>query len=238
MTNAALENCFAFINSHTSAHHRPAPQACRAVTLSRQAGCGGLIIADRLAKILQEQAPAETAKWTVFDRELMDKVLADHNLPKHLARFLPEDRASQVEDTLADIFGVHPPTQTVVQQTAETLLQLAEIGSVILVGRAGNIVTAKLPNVLHVRLVAPLEDRIERICRDENKSPAEARRFCLEEEQARARYVKTYFHADINDALLYHLVINTSRVGYENTARIIADALLRLHVKGSEKVTN
>jgi cytidylate kinase len=40
--------------------------------------------------------------------------------------------------------------------------------------------------------------------------------------------VKTYFNADINDALLYHLVINTSRVGCENAARIIGDALLRL----------
>jgi cytidylate kinase len=50
----------------------------------------------------------------------------------------------------------------------------------------------------------------------------------LEEEQARARYVKTYFHADINDALLYHLVINTSRVGCANAARIIGDEVLRL----------
>jgi len=158
----------------------------------------------------------------------MDKVLADHNLPKYLAKFLPEDRASQIEDTLADIFGVHPPTETVVKQTAETLLQLAELGGAILIGRAGNIVTAKLPNVLHVRLVAPLEDRTERICRDDHKTPAEAHRFCLEEEQARARYVKTYFHADINDSLLYHLVINTSRVGYDGAAQIIGEAVLRL----------
>jgi cytidylate kinase len=158
----------------------------------------------------------------------MDKVLADHNLPKYLAKFLPEDRVSQIEDTLADIFGVHPPTQKVVQQTAETLLQLAELGNAILIGRAGNIVTAKLPHVLHVRLVAPLDDRIERICRDDNKSPAEARRFCLEEEQARTRYLKTYFNADINDPLQYHLIINTSLVGQENAARLIGDSVLRL----------
>jgi cytidylate kinase len=108
------------------------------------------------------------------------------------------------------------------------MLQLAELGDAILIGRAGNIVTAKLPNVLHVRLIAPLEDRIERICRNDHKTPDEARRFCLEEEQARTRYVKTYFHADINDALLYHLVVNTSRVGCDNAARIIGDALLHL----------
>lgn len=227
--NASLDRCFSFINSHSAT---PAPAAAepgvrRAVTISRQAGCGAVMVAEKLAQYLDQHSPPASAAWTVFDRELMDRVLADHNLPKYLAQFLPEDRASQIEDTLADIFGVHPPTHTVVQQTAETLLQLAELGNAILIGRAGNIVTAKLPNVLHVRLVAPLEDRIERICRDDLKTPVEARRFCLEEEQARTRYVKTYFRADINDPLLYHLVINTSRVGCENAARLIGDLVLK-----------
>ena len=106
--------------------------------------------------------------------------------------------------------------------------KLAELGNVILIGRAGNVVTAKLPHVLHVRLVAPLEERIERLCRDDHKTPAEARKFCLEEEQSRARYLKTYFHADINDPLQYHLVINTSLVGYDHAAQLIGDAVLRL----------
>lgn len=230
MIHAGLERCFSFVNSHTAAHGHAAvePQVRRAVTISRQAGCGAVLIAERLAHYLQQHSPPDSPKWTVFDRELMAKVLADHKMPTYLVRFLPEDRASQIEDTLADIFGVHPPAEKVVQHTAETMLQLAELGSAILIGRAGNIVTAKLPNALHVRLVAPLDDRIERICHDDNKTPAEARKFCIEEEHARARYVKTYFHADINDALLYHLVINTSRVGCENAARIIGDGVLHL----------
>ncbi len=230
MINASLDRCYSFINSQTASATKAAVPVGirRAVTISRQAGCGAVHVAEKLASQLQQHAPVPGVNWTVFDRELMDKVLADHKLPKYLAKFLPEDRASQIEDTIADIFGVHPPAQTIVQQTAETMLQLAELGGVILIGRAGNIVTAKLPHVLHVRLVAPLDDRIERICHDDRKTPAEARRFCLEEEQARARYLKTYFHADINDPLHYHLVINTSRVGYDSAAGLICDATQRL----------
>jgi hypothetical protein len=177
---------------------------------------------------LQQYSPTQGPAWTVFDRDLMQKVLADHELPGYLEKFLPEDRVSAIEDWLVDIFGAWPTSQLVLKQTAETILKFAELGSVILIGRAGNIVTAKVPNVLHVRLVAPLEDRIGRICHDDCKSPAEARKFCLEEDQARARYVKTYYKADIDDPLGYHLVINTSRVGYENTAQMIGDAVLRL----------
>jgi len=230
MINATLDRCLSFINSQ-SAPKTPVTNAVtvrHAVTISRQAGCGGVIVAEKLANYLQQHAPAPNPSWTVFDRELMNQVLADHNLPAHLEKFLPEDRLSAIEDILADIFSVRPTSQTLVQQTAETILKLAELGNVILVGRAGNIVTAPLPRVLHVRLVAPLEDRIERICRDDRKSPAEARKFCLEEEAARTRYVKNYYNADINDPVLYHLIINTSRVGYENTARMIGDAVLHL----------
>jgi cytidylate kinase len=115
-----------------------------------------------------------------------------------------------------------------VKQTAETILGLAELGGAILIGRAGNIITAKLPHVLQVRLVAPLEQRIARVTQDQGLTAAEARDFCLREGQGRERYLKKYFHADINDPLRYHLVINTGLVSYDLAARLIESALLAL----------
>jgi cytidylate kinase len=228
--SASIEQCFSFLNGHSLVPERSAAgrHLRRAVTISRQAGCGAALIADELAQFLQQQAPFDGVKWTVFDRELMERVLAEHDLPRHLAKFLPEDRMSRIEDALAEIFHVHPSINTIIKQTAETLRHLAQLGSAIIIGRAGNIVTARLPHVLHVRLVAPLADRIERICRDEHKTPEEARRFCLAEEEARMRYVKSYFHEDINNPLLYHLVINTSHVDCEYAARMIGEAALRM----------
>lgn len=230
MINASLDQCFAFINSHASPAAKDVSSTTvrRAVTISRQAGCGAVLVAEALANYLQKRLPSTGVPWTIFDRNLMDRVLEDHDLPKHLASILAEDRVSELEDMLAEMFNMRPPTRTIVEQCAETMLRLADCGNVILIGRAGNIVTSKLSHMLHVRLVAPLEDRIQRICHANRKTPVEARRFCLEEEAARARYVKSYFKADINDPLLYHLVINTSRVGYENAAHLIGDALLRL----------
>jgi len=228
MNNANVDQCLSFIHSQT-ANIAVEPGVRRAVTLSRQAGCGAVIVAEKLAAQLQERAPLPSGvAWTVFDRDLMKKVLEDHNLPAYLEKFLPEDRISQIEDTLADIFGLRPTVDTLIQQAAETLMKLAGLGGVILIGRAGNIVTAGMPNVLHVRLVAPLDDRIARISRDDHKTPDDARKFCLEEEQARTRFLKTYFNVDINDPLHYHLVINTSLMGYENAAKLIADAVLKL----------
>lgn len=229
MIGANLDRCFSFINSQSSTVPKPAPPAVRrAVTISRMAGCGAVYVAEKLASYLDQHAPAPGVKWTVFDRQLMQKVLADHHLPTHLMKILSEDRVSFVQDTLADIFNVHPTADKMVKLISETILQLAEVGNVIIVGRGANIVTAKMPHVLHVRLVANLEDRIERVCREYNKTPEAARRYCLDEDPARTRYIKTYFKTDINDPLHYHLVINTSKLGYEQVAQMIGDALLKL----------
>ena len=229
MINASLDRCFSFINSQTTPSAKPATAVVRrALTISRMAGCGAVHVAEKLANYLQEHAPTPGVKWTIFDRQLMAKVLEDHNLPRHLEKILPEDRASRVQYLLADIFNVHPSENTMLKLIAETILHLAELGNVIIVGRGANIVTAKLPHVLHVRLVAELDDRIERIARDDHKTLDEARRFVQEEDPARTRYIKTYLNADINDPLRYHMVINTSRIDYDSAARMIGDAALKL----------
>jgi cytidylate kinase len=226
-TDVGLDRCLAFINCQL-APAKPArkPAAQRmAVTISRQAGCGALVVAEKLAALLQAAAPKDAPPWTVFDRNLMEKVLEDHHLPARLARFIPEDRASKLQDIMHDLFGFKPPSDTLVQQTSETILHLAEMGHVILIGRAANVVTAKLPNVFHVRLVAPLEKRLEHACRFYHMSPEAAREFIQREDQGRERYLRTYFNARIDDPLLYHLVLNTGLLSFDEAARIIADAV-------------
>jgi cytidylate kinase len=162
----------------------------------------------------------------VFDRNLMEKVLEDHNLSARLAKFLPEDRTTELQDIMDEVFGLRPASWTIVRQITETILQLAELGGVILIGRGGNVVTAKLPYAFHVRLVAPLEKRIEHANEFYKMNKKAARAFCLREDRGRRRYLKKYFKVDVDDALLQHLTINTGLVAYDEAARIIADAVL------------
>ena len=232
MTNIGVEHCTSFISSQFQSGGTAGMEAeagvRRAVTISRQAGCGALAVAEKLARHLQEHSPKHAASWKVFDRNLMEKVLEDHVLPKRLAQFLPEDRVSYLEDIMADLLQTYPTSQTVIRQTTETILKLASVGNVILIGRGGNVITARLPNMFHVRLVAPLEERIEYSSKSYGMTKAGARKFCLREDLGRERYLKKYFNANINDASLYHMVINTGLVGYDNAAKLIGDAMLNL----------
>ena len=87
----------------------------------------------------------------------MEKVLEDHSLPNRLARFMPEDRISEISDTMDELFGLHPPSWTLVRQTADTILHLAELGNVIVIGRGAAVITRKLDYVFNVGGSAPLK---------------------------------------------------------------------------------
>jgi hypothetical protein len=232
-----LERCRTFINTQiqpagkglTSAKHG---ELRRAVTISRQTGSGAHVVAEKLAACLQAHTPKDARPWTVFDRNLVEQVLEDHNLPQRLARFMPEDRVSEIADTMDELFGLHPPSWTLVRQTTDTILHLVELGNVIVIGRGATVITGKLDYVFHVRLVGSLEKRVAHIQELRCLSPQAALELIRREDRGRRRYLKTHFKADLDDPLLYHLVINTDLVSYENAAQIIAEAMLKRDCSG------
>jgi len=204
--------------------HRVIPEVQRrAVTISRQAGCGALAIAEALAALLQARTPKTEPPWTVFDRNLVEKVLEDHNLPPSLARFMPESRVSEIQDTIDELFGLHPRSWLLVRQTAETILRLANVGNVILIGRGANVITSRLEYVIHVRLIASLEQRVQHIQLCDHLERKPALQFIRQADRGRRGYLRKYYQAAIDDPLLYHLMMNTDLVGYEEAARIIAE---------------
>jgi len=226
-----LQSCLAFINCQMqpaaapSLPHNGRP-AWRVVTISRQSGAGAHVVAEKLAGFLQATSKCTTRPWAMFDQNLVDAVLEDHRLPGRLAKFMPEDRVSEIEDALDDLFGLHPPTETLIRKTAETILHLAELGNVILIGRGANIITGKMPGVCHLRLIAPLNRRVEYISQLRGIGKKGAMEFIRREDRGRRRYLKKYFGHDIDDPLLYHVVINTDRLGHEGAATMIGRMML------------
>ena len=109
-----------------------------------------------------------------------------------------------------------------------------QIGDYVIVGRGGQVLLKDLPAVLHVRVIAPLEDRLLRV----RNSPVmagrkfadsvEARRAAQEliekHDEASAGYLKRFYGMDWADPELYHLVINTGKQPVETAARPVIEA--------------
>ena len=196
------------------------------VTISRQAGAGGITIGEKLAASLSVHDSCGCA-WGLFDKGLVEKVIEEHKLPERLAPFLKEDKISEIRDILDDLLGLHPPEWSLVKRTSDTVLHLAQTGHAVLVGRGSNVLTRRLEGGFHVRLVAPFEPRLRHIQEYYRLGSVEAARFIQSEDAGREHYLKAFFGRRIDDPLLYDLVINTERVGYDEAAAIIEAAVLR-----------
>ncbi len=226
--NIGLNSCFSFINSQALPGTRlePANAARRFVTISRQAGSGAHSVAELLVDYLRAHDPAAPHPWTVFDRNLVDTVLADHHLPKRLEKYMPEDRITEIADIMDELFGLHPSSWTLAHKASETMLRLAELGYCILIGRGAPVVTAKLPYGMHVRLIGSRERRVQRLQQLENLSRQDAAALVAREDRGRHRYVQKYFHRSVDDPLLYHLIINTDFYSMQEAAQMIGNAVL------------
>jgi len=223
--NIDLQKCLSHIQSELGAKESRPPEMRPSITISRMCGAGGRTVASRLVDLLQPHATFG-CHWTIFDKKLIEKVLEDHSLSSRLAEYAPESGRSMLLETFNRLRGNRPSTSKIVEQTVETIWKLAQGGHVILVGRAANIITARLKNVFHVRLVGSLERRIERVEEVYEMSRIAAQAYVKAQDAEKKLYVKEYFGREIDDPELYHLIVNTDRISYEDTARLIADTFL------------
>lgn len=223
MKHPLFERCQAYLLAQSSIPKAEKGTARGAITISRQTGAGAITIAQLLADYLQKRKP-ENGPWGIFDRNLINHVLEDHLLPKRLEAFMPEDATSHIRDAVEEILGLHPSSWSLLQHTSETILKLAQRGNTIIVGRGSQIITANLKNVLHVRLVAPLEQRINHVREYYHLSAEQSEKFVLRWDRAHKRYLKQNFGVKIDDPLQHHLTINTGQFTYPEVARVIGDA--------------
>lgn len=197
------------------------------ITISRETGIGAEIICEKLVKHFHEYSKEKKSKWAYFDKNLISKVLEDHKLPDRLDKFMSEEKTSIMNSMLNELLGIHPSRLKLYHKLSKTIYQLAELGNVIIVGRGGNIITTKLPNAYHVRLVAPLKLRVENAQKLYGFDNKETYNFIKREDNSRKELIKKYYHKNIDDPLLYHLTINTNLLSFDDVAEIIAKLVIK-----------
>ncbi len=214
--NLSLERTGGYFEAELRDSRSPWAQAALPfVTISRESCAGGSGLAQLLLDKLAGQG------WTSFGGNVITQMLAANHLPEQLARFLPEDRVPEVNATLGEIVGLHPSLWELMQKANATIRQLAKTGHVILVGRGANFATTGLAGGIHVRLIAPAEQRARYYAQRFHVSEAEALAHNAKCDAARRRYVKAHFNAEIADPAAYDLVINTGHVPLAEAADMV-----------------
>ncbi|MBI4498400.1 MAG: cytidylate kinase-like family protein [Chloroflexi bacterium] len=100
---------------------------------------------------------------------------------------------------------------------------LAALGNIVIVGRGGQFILHDHPEALHVRVIAPLEVRVERLVQAEGLEPREAEKQLRQADQYQAAFFRKFFRSDVQDAMRYDIVLNTAKIPYEHAAATLAD---------------
>ncbi|ADK84211.1 transport-associated protein [Desulfarculus baarsii DSM 2075] len=103
------------------------------------------------------------------------------------------------------------------------VLQYAQKGDVVLVGRGANLLLRLVPGVLRVRTVAPLELRASRLAQRDNLEMDRARQLATVVDQQRRAYLAHVFGADWSSPLSYDMVLNMGRLSLDQAATTVLD---------------
>ncbi|MBW1822092.1 MAG: cytidylate kinase-like family protein, partial [Deltaproteobacteria bacterium] len=97
-------------------------------------------------------------------------------------------------------------------------------GNAVIVGRGANFVLPPEGRI-RVRIVAPLDVRVENVSHNFGVSAGDAKRRIIRTESERRAFIRKYFNADITDSINYDIVLNTGTLSIEAAANAIKNAL-------------
>jgi cytidylate kinase len=115
------------------------------------------------------------------------------------------------------------------KRTFKIVQMLALLGKVIIVGRAGALVTRDIPGGLNIRLVAPEVSRVRWMMKKLRQDKQSALTMVRKQDAARRKIIRSFFRQDIEDPLLYNAVWNSDTVNPHEISQSLIQILKRRH---------
>lgn len=190
--------------------HSPGPGWT--VTISRQMGSLGTQVAQATARLLH---------YRVVRQDLIQAAALRAGAPEMMLAFI-DDLG------LLDVCPSPESCQVFRQAIAELMHEYAGSGSVVIIGRAGQVILKEYPTTLHVRIISPLPVRVKRVASAQDISASAALAQIEASDRTRQTYLHRFYQVRWDDPTLYHLVLNTAHYSPEQAARLIQAAMLEM----------
>jgi cytidylate kinase len=214
------------------------------ITISREYGSGGDELADRLCEVLGYRAFGKAQIIQAVEETTYPRYMAiDYSEDQHEVRNFLDRLLGQTASPAQKIAWSEDPSiatrpeRAVVDEGAvlglvrRAISAAGEAGNMVIVGRGGQVLLMGKPGVFHVRIEAPIEQRIQRVkaqimtepgaTHDESELLRSAADLIANRDISSADYIKRFYNVDWNDTKLYHLVLNLGKLSIEQAVEII-----------------
>ena len=205
------------------------------VTISRQAGAGGHVLARDILWEMERHAQANELfqGWDLFDQTVCALVMQDPEISASLASFdalVAEEYRPEPQQILYDMMTGRSQQYTTYKRIFEIVRILATLGKAIIIGRGGVCVTRHIPHGIHIRLIASEETRIQTIMKEQALDSRQAERAMRKKDKEREHLIKDFFNQDINDPLLFDATLNIDKQSLPELAALIVQ-MIKLKAK-------
>ena len=200
------------------------------ITIARQYGSGGREIGERVAELLG---------IPLYDKELITDAASKGTLNEEIIRSTDESAANSLLYTLAmgsNVLGgainfgyKMPLNDKLFILQSETIKEYAERGSCVIIGRCSDYVLRNEKNVLRLFIYGDLDHRKERVAlRHPEIKSSQIVDVINKTDKRRASYYNFYTGNKWGKYDNYDMAINSSTLGIEGTANIIAASARKL----------
>lgn len=182
------------------------------MTVSREAGSGGKLIAKMLAKKL---------KFKFYDKEIIGLVARFAKTRKAVIAKLDEKERTLVDDVVHKLLNPeYVSTQTYIKSLCQMIEALSLKGRVVILGRGANFITSRQEG-FHVRVIAPFPVRVAYTIKYEGRGEKESWRRVKKFDRARKEFIRQFFHRNPSNTNYYDLVVNTEKLTLEQATQTI-----------------
>lgn len=191
------------------------------VSISRQMGSGGSLLA---------RAIGERLGWSVLDREIVVEIARGMHRPEPVVAAHDERPSGPLDDYLSYLMVPGDPGQNrFLEEMVATIRSIAKTRNAVIVGRGANwFLESKCG--LKLRIVAPVEHRVDLLAQRIGISRDEAVRRLHDADAEQRTFIRQAFGREIDDPLGYDLVVNLGSIPLDAATGVVLTALERKFV--------
>jgi len=186
------------------------------ITISRQFGSGGYVVAKQIA---------EDFGLDLFDREILQEIANNAHVRATVVETLDEKGIPALEDMLSAVTGEHHLwSYEYLQHLTRIIGAIGQHGHAVIVGRGANFMLPR-EKTFRVRIIAPFEMRVENVAQELGLPNKEAEKLTMKTDSDRESFIRKYFNAEIDNPKNYDLTINNENISIDASVETIKTAL-------------
>lgn len=200
------------------------------ITISRQFGAGGITFGKMLA---------DSLGYTFADSDIIQRVAKEANVSTNwvesfekeagskLSRFVSSMVSKRLLDRVLGDERGYLDEKIYLDYLVLIIAQFADEGNVVILGRGSQYILNDHPDAIHILLVDEIENRIKFLMKRYDLPRKKAERMIESEDNRRVSLYKRLGKSDFESPMLYHMVLNMGKLGFETACEMVGNAVSR-----------